>query len=100
MPSQSDDPADIPGDFTRSKSSRLRLMRSNSAQTSGIPCYPMYNNPRGLALIIDIEQYENDVQERRIGSHVSKAQNDLYYRMIEIRMMELVNYNLFSAKLI
>ena len=27
--------------------------------------YDMYRRPRGLAMIIDIEVYENDVQERR-----------------------------------
>jgi hypothetical protein len=45
--------------------------RANSAFISGFPIYAMDTRPRGLALIIEIEQYENDVQERRIGSHVS-----------------------------
>ncbi len=30
----------------------------------------MTSRPRGLALIIEIEEYENDVQERRTGSEV------------------------------
>lgn len=33
-------------------------------------CYEMYQRPRGLALIIDIEVFENNVQERRLGSAV------------------------------
>ena len=28
--------------------------------------YPMYRRPRGLAIIIDIEVYENNVQESRL----------------------------------
>ena len=32
--------------------------------------YPMHRRPRGQALIIDIESYENDVQERRLGTDV------------------------------
>merc|ERR1719422_1431901 len=44
--------------------------RSNSNQFSAMSSYEMYRRPRGLALIIDIEVYENDVQERRYGSHV------------------------------
>ncbi len=32
--------------------------------------YPMNTRPRGLALIIEIEEYDNDVQERRVGSQV------------------------------
>ena len=34
-------------------------------QFSQMSSYEMYIRPRGLALIIDIEVYENDVQERR-----------------------------------
>merc|ERR1719422_945208 len=44
--------------------------RSNSNQFSAMSSYEMYRRPRGLAMIIDIEVYENDVQERRYGSHV------------------------------
>jgi len=32
--------------------------------------YEMNRLPRGYALIIDIEVYENDIHERRLGSHV------------------------------
>jgi len=35
-----------------------------------MPTYEMYRRPRGLALVIDIEVYENDVQESRTGSNV------------------------------
>jgi hypothetical protein len=28
--------------------------------------YDMYRRPRGLAIIIDIEVYDNNVQERRL----------------------------------
>ena len=44
--------------------------RSNSYQCSRMPAYPMNRRPRGLALIIDIEVYENDIQEQRLGSDV------------------------------
>jgi len=44
--------------------------RSNSMQSSVMPVYSMVRQPRGLALIIDIETYDNDIQERRFGSHV------------------------------
>jgi len=38
--------------------------------SSHMPTYDMTRRPRGLALVIDIEVYENDVQERRHGSNV------------------------------
>eukprot|EP00092_Neocalanus_flemingeri_P020369 GFUD01022067.1.p1 GENE.GFUD01022067.1~~GFUD01022067.1.p1 ORF type:complete len:449 (-),score=114.34 GFUD01022067.1:342-1688(-) len=44
--------------------------RSNSHQCSQMAAYDMYSRPKGLALIIDIEVYENDVQARRFGSNV------------------------------
>jgi len=44
--------------------------RTNSNQFSKMPSYDMTRRPRGLALIINIEVYENDVQERRFGSDV------------------------------
>ena len=46
--------------------------RSNSYQCSSMPAYPMHRRPRGQALIIDIESYENDVQERRLGTDVDR----------------------------
>ena len=50
---------------------RAALNRTNSAMDTGMPCYKMDARPRGLVLIIEIEEYVNDVQERRIGSEVS-----------------------------
>jgi len=44
--------------------------RMNSICGSSMPAYEMQRLPRGLAIIIDIETYENDIQERRFGSHV------------------------------
>jgi len=44
--------------------------RSNSYNCSPMPVYQMSRRPRGQALIIDIEYYENDVQERRLGTDV------------------------------
>ena len=32
-----------------------------------MPVYPMVRRPRGQALIIDIETYENDVQVQQMG---------------------------------
>eukprot|EP00088_Acartia_fossae_P053910 TRINITY_DN6158_c0_g1_i2.p1 TRINITY_DN6158_c0_g1~~TRINITY_DN6158_c0_g1_i2.p1 ORF type:complete len:437 (-),score=95.93 TRINITY_DN6158_c0_g1_i2:1072-2382(-) len=46
------------------------VLRSNSIQGSQMKAYPMNRSPRGYALIIDIEVYENDIHERRLGSHV------------------------------
>ena len=47
------------------------ICKTNSAMDTGMPCYKMDARPRGLVLIIEIEEYVNDVQERRIGSEVS-----------------------------
>jgi len=44
--------------------------RSNSKQCYQMAAYDMQRIPKGLAIIIDIEVYENNVQERRFGSHV------------------------------
>jgi len=44
--------------------------RSDSYQCSQVSAYPMHRRPRGLALIIDISLYENDVQDARLGSDV------------------------------
>jgi len=38
--------------------------------SSRMPTYTMTRRPRGLALVIDIEVYENDVHEVRTGSNV------------------------------
>ena len=50
---------------------KLGLNRVESISGDKIPSYKMTSNPRGLALIIDIEKYENDLQDERIGSEVS-----------------------------
>lgn len=52
---------------------RTSFKRTNSAIDSGMPCYKMDARPRGLALVIEIEEYVNDVKERRIGSEVLAA---------------------------
>jgi len=49
---------------------RSQVLRSNSIQDSQMKAYEMKANPRGYALIIDIEVYENDIHERRYGSDV------------------------------
>ena len=49
---------------------RHSVRRSNSSVTSGMPVYTMTSNPRGIALIIDIRKYDNDVQDERYGSEV------------------------------
>lgn len=49
---------------------RASFRRTNSAMDTGMPCYKMDSRPRGMVLIIEIEEYVNDVQERRIGSAV------------------------------
>ena len=50
---------------------RQAVRRSNSSVTAGMPVYPMTSNPRGIALIVDIRKYDNDVQDERYGSEVS-----------------------------
>ena len=49
---------------------RQAVRRSNSSVIAGMPVYPMVSNPRGLALLIDIRKYDNDVQDERYGSEV------------------------------
>jgi len=49
---------------------RASFRRTNSAMDTGMPCYKMDSRPRGMVLIIEIEEYVNDVQERRIGSAI------------------------------
>ena len=49
---------------------RADLKRANSAVDSGMPYYKMDAKPRGLALIIEIEEYVDDLHEKRIGSQV------------------------------
>ena len=48
--------------------------RSLSSEVGAVPTYEMSARPRGKALIIEIEKYDNDVQERRIGSQVRTTQ--------------------------
>ena len=50
---------------------RVKLTREKSV--NNIPSYKMSSNPRGLALIIDIEDYDNEIQDKRIGSKVGCA---------------------------
>ena len=49
---------------------RHSVRRSNSSVIAGMPVYPMTSHPRGIALIIDIRKYDNDVQDERYGSEV------------------------------
>ena len=51
---------------------KLGLTRLESVSGDHIPSYKMTSNPRGLALIIDIEKYDNEIQDERIGSEVSR----------------------------
>jgi len=44
--------------------------RYHRQTSSRMPTYDMNRRPRGLALVIDIEVYENNVQETRTGSNV------------------------------
>ena len=63
---------------------KVNIARSNSAVKAGMPCYVMSSKPRGLALIIEIDKYENDVKEPRIGSHVSLWKL-LFHSLIKFR---------------
>ncbi len=51
-----------PAEFLRTNS------QSSSAAETGMQLYEMDASPRGLALIVEIEEYDNDVQEKRVGS--------------------------------
>ena len=50
---------------------RVKLTREKSI--NNIPSYKMTSSPRGLALIIDIEEYDNEIQDKRIGSKVCRS---------------------------
>ena len=53
------------------QSNPTTLKRQNSCfHTTEMATYHMESKPRGLALIIEIEKFENDVQEQRVGSQV------------------------------
>ena len=54
---------------------KLGLNRAESVSGDHIPSYKMTSNPRGLALIIDIEKYDNEIQDERIGSEVIANHN-------------------------
>ena len=45
----------------------------------------MNANPRGLALIVEIEEYENNGEKMRIGSHVSENIYFIYPRAEHIK---------------
>ena len=49
---------------------KMGLNRVESVSGDKIPSYKMTSNPRGQALIIDIEKYDNEIQDERIGSKV------------------------------
>ena len=49
---------------------KLAFNRSNSLTSAKIPSYKMTSNPRGLALIVDIEKYDNEIEDERVGSEV------------------------------
>merc|ERR1712150_362599 len=49
---------------------KSELKRSHSSVEAGMPEYKMMAYPRGLALIIEIEEFQNQIASRRHGSHV------------------------------
>ena len=53
---------------------KMGLSRLESLSGDKIPSYKMTSNPRGLALIIDIEKYDNEIQDERIGSKVIRSE--------------------------
>ena len=54
---------------------RAEIKRTNSAVVSGMPTYKMDARPRGLALIIEIDEFVNNTYEKRVGSEVSQESN-------------------------
>ena len=46
------------------------LQRNPSQLHSNMPIYKMDSFPRGMALIVEVEKFDNDVQDRRVGSHI------------------------------
>ena len=60
----------VPAAYHRSNSNQVHFSVFDVPPTFYVQCsqmaaYDMCRRPRGLAMIIDIEVYENDVQERR-----------------------------------
>ena len=71
---------------------RQAVRRSNSSVIAGMPVYPMTSNPRGMALIIDIRKYDNDVQDERYGSEVR-----LYLRT---KLSSIIKFSLIMVMII
>ena len=53
-----------------------------------MPAYKMTAYPRGLALIIEIEEFVNNVEKPRIGSHVSYCFKTIYVVSIIVPLLQ------------
>lgn len=63
-----------------------------------IPSYKMSEIPRGLALIIEIEQYEQDVQTKRHGSHVDVANLTKLFKELHFKTTHKQNLSILDFK--
>jgi len=63
-----------------------------------IPAYKMSEIPRGLALIIEIEQYEQDVQTKRHGSHVDVANLTKLFKELHFKTTHKQNLTILEFK--
>ena len=58
------------------------IMRVNSAIHAGMPTYKMEAKPRGLALIIEIEEYVDNLHEKRLGSEIDRDNLDKLFQQL------------------
>ena len=63
-----------------------------------IPSYKMSEIPRGLALIIEIEQYDQDVQTKRHGSHVDVANLTKLFKELHFKTTHKQNLSIIDFK--
>jgi hypothetical protein len=60
--------------------------RPNSAPKADMPRYEMAPYTRGLALIVEIDRYDENVHKPRIGSHVSERTFEPSFVRMYIRL--------------
>lgn len=70
---------------------KVPVARALSSVDSGMPEYKMTAFPRGLALIIEIEEYDNAVQTKRIGSDVDVANLKKLFQQLHFKSEHLRN---------
>lgn len=72
---------------------------ANPYKTSDLPCYPMTSDPRGLVLIIDNENFDNEVLPTRTGSLVDANNLDILFEQLGFKVTlrrNLAYYDMMS----